>query len=97
MSRRIRLFRSSDSSRVCGKLSVVDDGQVENDRTASPEVDDGYGGLVERRIRRAMKLGLFDHLTGAGRPLPRYPDELDPQWWARRKIEEIRREVDHGR
>ncbi len=31
----------------------------------------GFENIVEDRIRRAQKRGLFDNLTGAGKPLPK--------------------------
>ena len=31
----------------------------------------GFENIVEERIRRAQKRGLFENLTGAGKPLPR--------------------------
>lgn len=34
----------------------------------------GFENLVEERIRRAQKRGLFDNLAGAGKPLP--PDVI---------------------
>lgn len=37
-----------------------------------------------------MERGEFDDLPGAGRPLDLGDD--DPNWWARRKIQELRRE-----
>lgn len=44
---------------------------------------------VERQIREAMERGEFDDLPGAGRPLDLGDDE--PDWWARRRLAELRR------
>jgi hypothetical protein len=44
---------------------------------------------VERQIREAMERGEFDHLPGTGRPLDLGDD--DPDWWARRRLAELRR------
>lgn len=44
---------------------------------------------VEERIREAMEQGEFDDLPGSGRPLDLGDD--GPAWWAKRKMEEMRR------
>jgi len=43
--------------------------------------------LVERQIEEARRRGRFDHLPGAGKPLPD-SDTYDPDWWIRRKLSE---------
>lgn len=48
--------------------------------------------LVERQIRDAIERGEFDDLPGAGRPLDLGDD--DPDWWAKRKIRELKAEND---
>jgi hypothetical protein len=47
--------------------------------------------FVERQIREAMERGEFDHLPGAGKPIPDLDAEYDPGWWARRWVERHRR------
>ena len=51
---------------------------------------DAPTGLVERRIREAMAAGEFDHLPGAGKPIPDLGVEDDPGWWAKRWVERER-------
>ena len=45
---------------------------------------------VEDQIRRAIESGEFDDLPGSGRRLEL--GENDPAWWAKRKVDEIRRQ-----
>ncbi|MGH8911693.1 MAG: DnaJ family domain-containing protein, partial [Acidimicrobiia bacterium] len=45
---------------------------------------------VEDQIRRAIERGEFDALPGSGRRLEL--GENGPAWWAKRKVEEIRRQ-----
>jgi hypothetical protein len=44
----------------------------------------GFENLVEDRIRKAQKRGLFDNLAGAGKPLPRdvIGDTVSPRIYA---------------
>lgn len=51
---------------------------------------DRYRDLVEDQLREAMERGDFDELPGAGRPLDLRDDS--PDWWARSKVEELRRQ-----
>jgi|FLYL01.1.fsa_nt_gi anion-transporting ArsA/GET3 family ATPase len=53
---------------------------------------DMYEGLAEREIRKAMEQGEFDHLPGAGKPIPGLDRPYDPDWWARRYLERLRRQ-----
>jgi hypothetical protein len=41
--------------------------------------------LVERLIREAQEEGAFDHLSGAGRPLP-LTGVLEEAWWIKEKL-----------
>jgi hypothetical protein len=41
---------------------------------------------VERLIREAREEGAFDHLPGAGRPLPLTGGELPEAWWIKEKL-----------
>jgi hypothetical protein len=50
---------------------------------------DSHQDPIEEQIQRAIERGEFDSLPGSGRPLPR--DDEGPGWWAKRKIEEVRR------
>lgn len=50
----------------------------------------GYVDPVERSIRDAIARGEFDNLPGAGKPLPDLDRQYDPDWWARRQVEEAR-------
>lgn len=43
--------------------------------------------FVETSIQQAIRRGEFDHLPGAGKPLPDLGGNHDPDWWIRRKIE----------
>lgn len=47
---------------------------------------------VERQIREAIERGEFDHLPGAGKPLPDVDRQYDPAWWAKRWVARARRE-----
>lgn len=49
-----------------------------------------YVGPVERSIRDAIARGEFDNLPGAGKLLPDLDREYDPDWWARRYLDEAR-------
>ncbi|MGD8395373.1 MAG: DUF1992 domain-containing protein [Candidatus Eiseniibacteriota bacterium] len=46
-----------------------------------PEVS--WESHVERQIRAARERGEFDHLEGAGRPIPDIDREYDPLWWVK--------------
>lgn len=48
-----------------------------------------WADAVEEKIRQAMEQGEFDDLPGTGRRLDL--DDGDDGWWARRKMEEMRR------
>ena len=54
--------------------------------------EDEYVGLVERTIREAMARGEFDHLPGSGKSLPDLDRHYDPDWWARRYLENMKAE-----
>jgi hypothetical protein len=41
---------------------------------------------VERLIREAQEEGAFDHLSGAGKPLPLSGGELPEAWWIKEKL-----------
>ncbi|MEV4686103.1 DUF1992 domain-containing protein [Microbacterium sp. LWH3-1.2] len=43
--------------------------------------------VVETAIQQAIRRGEFDHLPGAGKPIPGLGETHDPDWWIRRKIE----------
>jgi hypothetical protein len=45
---------------------------------------------VERLIREAQEEGAFDHLEGAGRPLPLSGGELPEAWWIKEKLKRER-------
>jgi hypothetical protein len=45
---------------------------------------------VEEQIKEAIARGDFDNLPGQGRPLPK--GDEGPGWWARRQIEQMRRQ-----
>lgn len=47
---------------------------------------------VERQIREAIERGEFDHLPGAGKPLPDVDRQYDPAWWAKRWVQRARLE-----
>jgi DnaJ homologue, subfamily C, member 28, conserved domain len=47
---------------------------------------------AERQIREAIQRGEFDHLPGAGKPLPDLGTIYEPGWWARRWLERARAE-----
>jgi hypothetical protein len=66
----------------------------EGDKPAAPDwlTPSGFVGPVERSIREAMARGEFDHLPGAGKPLPDLDRHYDPDWWARRYLEQLKAE-----
>lgn len=41
---------------------------------------------VEQQIREAQERGDFDHLPGAGKPLPGLDEPWDPDWWVKQKL-----------
>ena len=47
-----------------------------------------FESFVEQQIREAQENGVFDHLPGAGKPLPDLDDPPDPMWWVKRKLRE---------
>ena len=49
-----------------------------------------YLGPIERSIREAIERGEFDHLPGAGKPLPDLDRQYDPDWWARRYLDQMK-------
>lgn len=51
---------------------------------------DRYRDLVEDQLREAMEKGEFEDLPGQGRRLQLGEDS--PNWWARRKMEELKRQ-----
>lgn len=51
---------------------------------------DGYVDPVERQIRAAIERGDFDHLPGAGKPIPDLAREYEPGWWAKRFLERVK-------
>ncbi|MFP3913937.1 MAG: DnaJ family domain-containing protein [Actinomycetota bacterium] len=51
---------------------------------------DRFRDSVEEQLQEAMERGEFDHLPGSGRPLNL--GDASPDWWARRKLDEIRRQ-----
>ncbi|MEK7251819.1 MAG: DUF1992 domain-containing protein, partial [Actinomycetota bacterium] len=59
----------------------------------SPMSTEGeYVGPVERSIRDAIARGEFDNLSGTGKPLPDLDRQYDPDWWARRYVENMKAE-----
>jgi hypothetical protein len=42
--------------------------------------------VAENRIRDAQAEGLFDNLTGLGRPLRCLEEPYDPNWWIRQWV-----------
>lgn len=51
---------------------------------------DRYRDLVEDQLREAMERGDFEDLPGRGQRLELGDDS--PNWWARRKMEEVKRQ-----
>jgi|SRR6266446_2289080 len=45
-----------------------------------------FESWIEQQIREAQEKGVFDHLPGAGKPLPDLDDPPDPTWWVKRKL-----------
>ena len=45
-----------------------------------------FDSWIEQQIREARERGVFDHLPGAGKPLPDLDDPPDPLWWVKRKL-----------
>jgi hypothetical protein len=46
----------------------------------------GFGTWVERQIREATERGEFDHLPGAGKPIPDLDQPHDELWWVKQKL-----------
>jgi len=46
--------------------------------------------IVDRRIREARAAGLFDNLTGRGKPIPDIDSERPPGWFAARLVKQER-------
>jgi hypothetical protein len=42
---------------------------------------------IDQQIREAQEAGAFDHLPGAGKPLPGVADGYDPLWWLKRLVQ----------
>jgi hypothetical protein len=62
-----------------------------NGGTLGVEADGGdVKDPVEQQIKEAIARGEFDNLPGQGLPLPKGDD--GPGWWARRQIEQMRRQ-----
>lgn len=45
-----------------------------------------WESLAEARIRHAQQQGEFDHLPGAGQPIPGIDGVDDPSWWIKQKL-----------
>ena len=45
---------------------------------------------IDRQIRESQERGEFDHLGGAGEPLPDLDRPYDALWWVRKKLKEER-------
>ena len=45
-----------------------------------------FESWIEEQIREAQDRGVFDHLPGAGKPLPDLDEPYDPMWWVKRKL-----------
>ena len=45
---------------------------------------------MEQAIRDAIARGEFENLPGAGKPLPDADKPYDPDWWARRYVDQAR-------
>jgi Domain of unknown function (DUF1992) len=45
-----------------------------------------FESWIEQQIREAQEKGAFDHLPGAGKPLPDLDEPHDPMWWVKRKL-----------
>ncbi len=54
--------------------------------------DGEHVGPVERSIRDAIARGEFDNLPGTGKPISDLDSEYDPDWWARRYVENMKSE-----
>jgi hypothetical protein len=46
-----------------------------------------YESWVERQVREAIERGEFDHLPGAGKPIPGLNGREDENWWIKAKLE----------
>jgi hypothetical protein len=57
-------------------------------------VDDLHEHRVERLILEATEAGEFDHLPGAGKPLPGASTVDDDLWWVREWVK--RNQADPG-
>ncbi|MFD9698602.1 DUF1992 domain-containing protein [Lentzea sp. NPDC059081] len=48
----------------------------------------GFESWIDRQIREAQERGEFDDLPSAGKPLPGAGEQLDEDWWIKRKVRE---------
>jgi hypothetical protein len=46
----------------------------------------GWESWIDRQIREATERGEFDHLPGAGEPIPDLDKPFDEMWWVKRKL-----------
>jgi DnaJ-like protein len=46
-----------------------------------------YESWVERQVREAIERGEFNHLPGAGKPIPGLNGREDENWWIKEKLE----------
>ena len=60
------------------------------------EPTDRYESLPERLVREAIEAGEFEHLPGAGRPLPGAGVPDDDLWWVRGWLKRNQPEADRG-
>ena len=47
-------------------------------------MDRAVARIADQQIRDAMENGAFDHLEGAGKPIPDLDAPVDDMWWLRR-------------
>jgi Domain of unknown function (DUF1992) len=55
--------------------------------TERKRLETSWETWIEAQIRVAMEDGAFDHLPGAGKPLPNFGQEYDPLWWQKQLVQ----------
>jgi hypothetical protein len=46
----------------------------------------GWESWIDRQVREATERGEFDHLPGAGQPIPNLDKPFDELWWVKDKL-----------
>ncbi len=55
---------------------------------------DVFESIADRRIQAGREAGLFDGLSGAGKPIPDIDQQREPGWWAMNLIKRERAQAE---